>query len=173
VKSGAIEAGGNYNLAVELQILHADGGHAIASFGPVLIRVITSARTDAASLDELARLCEGALARWPMIGIWVVVHHGAPIPDSDVRRYAGRVLRPHSDRTCAVFSLLGLGFWSSAAIAVSKVFAKMLGQQPRINTSVEEGAEQLGLELIGVDAEKLAVIYDELFEIIQTHANNA
>jgi hypothetical protein len=158
---------------VELQIHHVDGKHAIASFGPVLIRVITSSSTDVAMLDDLAGLCEGALARWPMIGIWVIVHHGAPIPDGDVRRHAGRVLRPYRDRTCAVFSLLGLGFWSSAAIAVSKVFAKMLGQQPRINTSVEDGAEQIGLELIGVDAEKLAVIHDELLEMIQTHTKVA
>jgi hypothetical protein len=173
VKPGGGEALGIYNLAVELQIHHIDGGHAIASFGPVLIRVITSARTDTAVLDEVARLSGLALTRWPMIGVWVVAHHGAPLPDGDARRHSGLVLRPFRDRSCVVFSLLGLGFWASAAIAVSKVLALLSGHHPLINTSVEDGAERLGLELIGVDAEKLAVIHDELLEAIQTHAKVA
>jgi hypothetical protein len=158
---------------VELQIHRLDGGHAIASFGPVLIRVITTAPTDPAIIDELARLTELTLGRWPMCGMWVVVHHGAPIPDGDVRRHAGRVLGPFRERQCVVYSLLGLGFWSSAAIAVSIVLAKLIGQRPLISTTVEAGAERLGLELIGVDAEKLAAIHDELLEAIQTHAKVA
>jgi hypothetical protein len=158
---------------VELQIHQLDGGHAVASYGPVLIRVITTAPTDIAVLDEIARLSEQALARWPMIGVWVVVHHGAPIPDSEARRHAGRVLRPLRDRQCVVFSLLGLGFWSSAAIAVTTVLAKLIGHVPMIETSVEAGADRLGIELIGIDAEKLAVIHDELLEMIQAHGKVA
>lgn len=158
---------------MELQIHQLDGGHAVASFGPVLIRVITSAGTDIAVIDELARLSEVALTRWPMIGMWIVVHHGAPIPDSELRRHAGRVLRPLRGRQCLVFSLPGLGFWAAAAITVSRMFAKMVGQHPLIGTSIEDGAERLGHELIGVDAEKLAVIHDELLEAIQAHAKRA
>ena len=64
-------------------------------------------------------------------------------------------------------------FEAAAAITVSMMFAKMMGQHPLIGTSVEDGAERLGLELIGVDAEKLAVIHDELLEAIQAHAKRA
>jgi hypothetical protein len=159
-----------YNLDVELQIHQLDGGHAIASFGPVIIRVITTAPTTTAVIDEFGRLIESALARWPTCGVWVVVHHGAPIPDGDARRHAGRVFGAFGDRQCVVYTLLGLGFWSSAAIAVSLVLAKLIGQHPLIETSIEAGAERLGLELIGIDAEKLAVIHDELLEMIQAHA---
>jgi hypothetical protein len=163
----------HYNLAVELQIHHIDGGHAVASFGPVLLLVITTAPTSTAVIDELARLSGVALARWPMVGVWIVVHHGAPIPDAEVRRHIGRVMSPFRDRQSVVLSLLGLGFWSSTAIAVSTVISRMIGQRPMIETSVEDGAERLGLEMIGVDAEKLAVIHDELLEAIQTHAKLA
>jgi hypothetical protein len=162
-----------YNLAVELQIHRLDSGHAIANFGPVLILVITTAETDAALIDELARQTEHTLSSWPMCALWVVVHHGTPIPDGEVRRHTGRALRPFRERQCVVFSLLGLGFWASAAIAACMVFAKLIGQRPLIESSVEAGAERVGLELIGVDAEKLAVVHDELLEAIQTHAKVA
>jgi hypothetical protein len=158
---------------VELQIHRLDGGHAIASFGPVLILVITTAHTDTTMIDELARLAELALVRWPMCGTWVVVHHGAPIPDGEVRRHTGRVMGRFRDRQCTVYSLLGLGFWASAAIAAMMVFAKLIGQRALIETSIEAGADRLGLELIGVDAEKLAVIHDELLEAMRAHAKVA
>ena len=74
------------------------------------------------------------------------------------------------DRQCVVYSLLGLGFWAVAAIAATTVLAKLMGQRPLIETSVEAGADRVGLELIGVDAEKLAVIHDELLESIQAQA---
>jgi hypothetical protein len=156
-----------YNRTVELEIHQIDGGHAIASFGPVIFLVITTATTSIAVVDEIARLSGIAVTRWPMVGIWVVVHHGAPIPDTEVRRHMGRVLSPFRDRQSVVLSLLGLGFWTGAAIAASTVIAKLIGQRPMIETSVEDGADRLGLELIGVDAEKLAVIHDELLEAIQ------
>jgi hypothetical protein len=155
---------------VDLEIHRLDSGRALASFGPVIIVVITTASTDTAFIDELVRLTEVALARWPMCGIWIVAHHGAPVPDSEVRRHSGRVLRPFRDRQCVVYSMLGLGFWAGTAIATSMGLAKLLGQRPLIETSVEGGADRLGIELIGVDAEKLAVIHDELLEAIQTRA---
>jgi hypothetical protein len=158
-----------YNPRVELEILQIDGGHAIASYGPVLIRVITTAPTDAALLDELRRLTESALERWPMIGIWVVVHHGAPFPDGEVRRHVERDLRPLRDRLCMVVSLLGLGFWAVTAVSVSSMLAKLIGQPALTETSVENGANRLGRELIGVDAEKLAVIHDELLDRIRNY----
>jgi hypothetical protein len=157
---------GVYNLPVDLQIHRIDGGHAIATFGPVLILVITTASTEIAMIDELARLAELTLARWPMCGTWVVVHHGAPIPDGEVRRHTGRVMGRFRDRQCTVYSMLGLGFWASAAIAASMVFAKLIGQRALIETSIEAGAQRLGLELIGVDAEKLVVSYEEVLQAI-------
>jgi hypothetical protein len=161
---------GIYNAPVDLEIHQLDGGRALASFGPVIIAVITTAPTDTAFVDELVRLTELALVRWPMCGIWVVAHHGAPLPDSEVRRHSGRVLRPFRDRQCVVYSMLGLGFWAGTAIATSMALAQLLGQRPLIETSVEGGADRIGIELIGVDAEKLAVIHDELLEAIQARA---
>jgi hypothetical protein len=160
---------GIYNAPVDLEIHQLGGGLALASFGPVIIVVITTAPTDTAFVDELARLTELALVRWPMCAIWAVVHHGAPVPDSEVRRHAGRVLRPFRSRQCVVYSMLGLGFWAGTAIATTTVLAKLMGQRPLIETSVEAGADRIGIELIGVDAEKLAVIHDELLESLQAH----
>jgi hypothetical protein len=165
--------GAIYNPPVDLEIHQLDGGRAVASFGPVIVVVITTAPTDTRFIDELARLSELALVRWPMCAIWVVAHHGAPIPDNEVRRHSGRALRPFRDRQCVVYSLLGLGFWTVAAVAATTMLAKLMGQRPLIETSVEAGADRIGLELIGVDAEKLAVIHDELLETIQAQAKLA
>jgi hypothetical protein len=53
---------------------------------------------------------------------------------------------------------------------MTTMFAKLMGHPSLIETSVEDGADRLGLELIGVDAQKLAVIHDELLHRIQNYS---
>ena len=158
---------------MDLEIHHLDRGQALASFGPVMIRVVTTAPSDLASLEQQHRLTEAALARWPMIGWWVILHHGSPFPDSDFLRRAGPSLRPHRDRIVNVITPLGLGFWASTAFAMVGAMAKLVGQQAFLETSLERGSERLGLELIGVDAERLAATHAELIGAVQTSAKVA
>ena len=158
---------------MDLEIHHIDRGHAVALFGPVLIRVITTAPTDLPSLDQLQQLTELALRRWPMAGVWVVAHHGAPFPDSDFRRHVGPALRPVRDRLAMVVTPLGLGFWSKAAVLMTFTLGKMVGNVPTVETTVERGAVRLGFELIGVDAEKLVASHTALLEGIQAAAKVA
>lgn len=158
---------------MDLEIHYLDDGQAIGFYGPVLIRVVTTAPSDGAILDKIKELTEAALVRWPMAGMWVVVHHGAPFPDSEFRRRFGPVLRPYRERQTFVVTLLGLGFWASSAVAMSSGLSKLLGQHSTVGTSLERSAEHLGQEMIGVDAEKLIASYHELLAAIQSHAKVA
>jgi hypothetical protein len=158
---------------MDLVIHHLDGGQAWASFGPVLIRVITTAPTDLATAEVVSRLMPGELARWPMVGLWIVAHHGAPLPDNEFRRGFGPMLRPWRDRLVVVLTPLGLGFWAKSAVMVSATLSKLAGQQQLIETTLERGAARMGLELIGVDSDKLVASHDELLAAMQTAAKVA
>ena len=152
---------------MDLEIVHADGGHAIGLFGPILIRVITTAPSDLASLEQLHLLTQPALARWPIVAWWIVIHHGAPTPDSDFRRRVGPTIRPYRERLVVLVTPLGLGFWASTAAVVTSALSKLVGQPALLETSIDRGAQRLGMELIGVDAEKLAAAYGELLARIK------
>jgi hypothetical protein len=158
---------------MELEIHHIDAGQAIGFYGPVLIRVLTTAPTDLPSLDQFQQLTELALSRWPIAGVWVVAHHGAPFPDGEFLRQVGPALRPTRDRLVAVMTPLGLGFWAKAAAVMTFTLGRLVGTVPSLETTVERGAARLGFELIGVDAEKLVASHAALLEAIQTAAKVA
>ena len=153
-----------------LKIHHLDSQHAIVTLGAVVIRIIESARTDREELEHLAGLCEAILERHSVAGMWVVVHHGAPIPDAAVRRYAGQLFRPHKDRLSVVYSMLGLGFWSSAAIAATRALTSLMGVRAPIETSVEGGAHRLSQDLIGMDPAKLVSTHHDLLQRMHSKA---
>jgi hypothetical protein len=153
---------------VEPDVQLLDGEQAVVTLGPIIVRIITRARTEFADLDRLTMLVDRTLERSPMAGIWIVAHHGAPVPDGPVRRYAGRVLRPYGDRLCIAYALLGLGFWASAATGATIALSKLIGMRSPIETTVERSAQRLSMELIGVDPTRLIAAHDELLGRIQT-----
>jgi hypothetical protein len=61
------------------------------------------------------------------------------------------------------YALLGLGFWASAATAASLAVSKFIGVHATIETTVERSAEQLCMDLIGIDPTRRVAIHDELF----------
>jgi hypothetical protein len=144
-----------------------DTEQAVATIGPIVVRIITRARTEIDDLDRLVMLVDRTLERSPMAGIWIVAHHGAPVPDPPARRHAGRVFRPYGDRLCIAYSLLGLGFWASAATAATITLSKLIGMRSPIETTVEGGAGRLCMELIGVDPTRLIAAHDELLKRIK------
>ena len=158
---------------MHLHIHRLDTSQATATLGPVVIRVVRSARTEESDLDFLRVLTDEALAKYPASGMWVVVHHGAPIPSGPVRRYTGQVFTPYKERMSLAYSMLGLGFWASAARAASSVLAKLVGANAPTTTSVEEGAHKLSMDLVGVDPEELVAAHDALLERMQLVASAA
>lgn len=141
---------------------YVDHEQALGCLGPVVIRVISSAGTEFVDADRFSRLAKDILQRAPAAGLWAVVHHGAPVPDSSVRRYMGNQLKPFSERLCIVTTMLGLGFWASAATAATHTIAKFTGTGSRITTTVEAGAQRLCMDLIGLDPARLVAAYDQL-----------
>lgn len=152
---------------MDLVLHELDGGHAVANIGPIVCRIINTAPTTPARLDELATHIGATLARSPVAGLWIVAHHDAPIPDRPTRRYAGRVFDPFKDRLSVAYALLGLGFWSSAAVAASLALSKFMGVRATIETSVERSAEQLCMDLIGVDPARLVAVHSDLLARIE------
>lgn len=153
---------------MELHTHRLDAEQAVAILGPVAIRVIRSARTEAADIDCLRGLIDGVLASSPAAGMWIVVHHGAPIPDASARRHAGRVLRAYNDRLSISYSMLGLGFWANAARAATMTVARLIGTHAPVEATLEAGAERLSMDLIGIDPAALVEAHDELLAQIQT-----
>lgn len=155
---------------MEPDVHHLDAEQAVASLGPIVIRVITRARTEFADVDRVATLIDRTLERSPIAGVWVVVHHGAPVPDLSVGRYASRALRKYGDRVCIAYSLLGLGFWAAAAIAAASSLSELMGTPGPTESTIERGAERLCMELVGVDPTRLIAAHDLLLERIQAIA---
>lgn len=153
---------------MEPDIHHLDAEQAVATLGPIVVRVNTRARTEIADVDRVTMLVDRTLERSPMAGIWIVAHHGAPVPDAPVRRYAGRAFRPYDKRLCVAYSLLGLGFWASTASTATITISKLSGMRSPVETSLERGAERLCMELIGVDSTRLIAAHDQLLERIQS-----
>jgi hypothetical protein len=146
---------------VEPEVHILDAEQALLTVGPVVIRIIMSARTETVDIDRVVALVDRTLERSPMAGVWIVAHHDAPVPDAGVRRYVGRVFRPYGERLVIAYSLLGLGFWASTATAAMLAVSKLIGMRSPIETTLERGAERLCMELIGIDPTRLIAAHDQ------------
>ena len=153
---------------MELELHHVDAGQALATIEGVVVRVITTATTNPEDLDALSlhidALLEGG-AGWA--GLWIVVHHGAPVPSISTRRYAGKVFKPYGDKIAVVYSMLGLGFWTSLAISATRSLSKFIGMSAPIELSIEDGAQRLAQEFIGRDPAVYAQAHAQLLAHIQ------
>ena len=151
---------------VDLEIRTIATDEAVAVLGPIVIRVIVGAPTDVACLDRLHLITQELLQRWPVAGMWIVVHHGSPIPDGETRRHAGQIFSPYAERLAIGYALLGLGFWSGAAIAVTRVLARLMRQPTLIDTSVEASAQRMAMEVVGLDPSEFVAVHERLLDDI-------
>jgi hypothetical protein len=145
---------------------YIDAEQALGCVGPIVIRVVDSARTTNVDVDRFVAMVADILERAPAAGMWVIVHHDAPIPDHSIRRYMSQQMKPYNDRVTAVFTLLGLGFWAAAASAATLGITKLVGISPVITTTIEAGAERMCMDLIGVDPARLVAAHSTLLQRI-------
>jgi hypothetical protein len=155
---------------LELEVRRVRHEEQIATFGPVLIRVFRNVPTEIPELDLARELLDELSERWPVIGVWAIAHHGAPIPDGPTRRRAKEVFGRYGDKLVLVQSVVGLGFWAAAGTATGTAIARLLGISFPIENSVEAGAERLAMEMVGLDPQELIVAHDELFRRIEAEA---
>jgi hypothetical protein len=131
--------------------------------GPVLIRVLNGATTEIEDVDFGCALFDAMLERYPAIATLAVVEHGTPIPSAAVRRYTAERFGSYAPRLIVGAVFLGLGFWASASLAATSLFMRVLGKQNgMIETSLEEIARKLSLELVGLDPDALVAFIEQL-----------
>ena len=147
---------------MDLELHHVDETQALATCGAVVMRIVMSAPTRVEDIDHVITLVDAVLERSPTAGLWVVVHHGAPLPPAHVRDHATHQFRPYEDRLCTTVSMLGLGFWASTAYKVTAAFTRLAKRSAPVEASVADGARRLSMELIGIDADALIAAHDEL-----------
>ena len=150
-----------------LQIRRVCGADAVATLGPVGVRVVRTAPTALADIDEAKQIFDELLEGWPVIGALIVVHHGAPVPTGPVRRYARKAFGSYGDRLIMSHVMLGLGFWAAAGRAAVKTITGWTGHPAPLESTVEAGAERLSTELIGVDPATLIAAHDQLLAQMQ------
>lgn len=147
---------------------HVDGGQALATVERVVIRVITTAPTHPEDLDRLSTRLDAVLdSGFAWAGLWIVIHHGAPVPSLSTQRYAGRIFKPYGDKIAIVYSMLGLGFWTNLALSATRSFSKFVGISAPIELSVEDGAQRLAQEFVGRDPAGYVDAHAQLLAHIQ------
>ncbi len=155
---------------MELIVHSLDSGQALATVGPVVMKIITTGSSEIEDVRAILAAVDELLTRLPSAGVWVIVHHGAPLPGPGFPRHAGELMRPYRERVVFAFALPGLGFWSAAASTTATALARLIGVHSQVATDLERSAGQLGMELIGVDPAGLVAAHDELFGRMQLAA---
>jgi len=138
-----------------LRIHHRSDGEVAAELGPLLLRVVRGGSTTDEAVDRLVEMLEGMLARWPAVGVLIIVEHGTPRPTPEIRRRVDAVLRRHGERVVIGYAFLGLGFWSFEAREFAAERAAALGEPVFVEVDVEQLARRMSLELVGIDPERI------------------
>jgi hypothetical protein len=146
-----------------LEIKHQSDTQIYATSGPVLIRIADGAPTEPSEIDRSHAMCLALLDAWPTIGSLLIVHHGTPIPSLTTMRYATQIMAGIEDRVVVGVTLLGLGYWAQAARVTASFFARFIrGNTFVLAGTVEEAAERMSFELVGLDHAQLHCACAEL-----------
>ena len=135
--------------------IHLHDRHEIlAERGPVLIRVLAGEGLDRSRVDRACELLDAMLERYCAVGLIVMFEHDTPLPSRDILAYIRERFDPYGERVVVAVVMLGLGFWLSSFLRMARKFRSQHTVLP--STSVQDGVEQLALELVGLDTEALA-----------------
>ena len=134
----------------------------LAAAGPLAIRVVAGARTEADDVDRVIALADELLGHYPVVGMLVIVEHGSPIPDGEVRRHMRQAAAHLGQRAVVAFALEGLGFWASTALAVATGLMQFAGNSVMADTNLRVLLDRLALDLVGVDPQALFEICEGL-----------
>lgn len=135
---------------MELRVDYRADGEIVAELGPLLLRVVNKVETTHESIDRLVALLERLLARWPLVGVLVLVEHGTPQPAPEIRQRADEAMCRHADRLVIGYAFLGLGFWTADARGFAAARTS-LGLTVFAAATVPELVSRVSLELVGVD----------------------
>lgn len=139
----------------QLRIHQRSDDEIIAQLGAVVIRVVGQIDTTIESIRAVYTTIEAVQRQYPIAGMLVVVEHGAPVPNSDVRRYIDDQLVQHADRLITGYAMLGLGFWAEQARTFAADRSQLQGCTILVDINLEQLAERMARELVGIDPQQL------------------
>lgn len=157
--------------SVELRLRHQSDREVCASWGPVVIRICDGARTEMEDLLRVQQVFDELLETHETVAILLVFMHGTPPPDAQAQRYVRESVARYRDRLILSAALLGLGFWASTARATLGLVARVVGPGNMwLENSVDRAIDRLAFELVGLDANALLTVYQQLTDQLVTSA---
>jgi hypothetical protein len=148
---------------VEVLVHRQTPGEYLASWGPVLVRLLDGGTTTIEDIDRACEVLDRMLERHSAIAVFVVVEHGTPVPPATVRSYVGERFGAYDERVVNGVCMLGLGFWAKAAFSAVTTMVRLSGLSTFVlETNLERAASRLALELIGLDAQGLVEFCEQL-----------
>jgi hypothetical protein len=156
---------------VDLRLHYQTDREICATWGPVVIRICDGVRTEMEDLLRVQKLFEELFTAHKTVAMLLVFMHETPLPDAQTQRYAMESMLVYKDRVILSVAALGLGFWASAMNSALSMIVRVAGPGNMfLETSVERAAERLALELVGLDAEALVAVYQQLWDQLVTSA---
>lgn len=148
-----------------LEIHRRYRGKVLAGDGPALFAVLgPDPEQDPAHIEEVGELIESSLSRYSCVALLLVAEHGMPSPSGEERRLMQEQLVAFGERLVVGYAFCGLGFWADTLRRVV-VGISRLSRTPLIAySSVEETAQHLALEVVGLDAQRLVSHVEQLRE---------
>lgn len=148
---------------MEFEIAYATRTELVAFSSHVVIRITDGHRSEPHDYDRLEAVIADKVGGGDY-GLLVVIHHGTPPPSPETWRYATQVANRRPPGAHVIVARLGLGFWSASAQALlAKLLASLRVKDVQITGSIEEAAQVLATELIGINPDELVRGYDELY----------
>jgi hypothetical protein len=130
-----------------------------------VIRICDRGGTEIADLQRVQEVFDELLGIHRNIGMLLVLTHETPLPGVHLQRYAKDTMLGYSDRVVVSIAVLGLGFWASAMRSALGLFRRIGSRSNMwLESSVEQAIARLTHDLIGIDADALTAVYQQLWE---------
>jgi hypothetical protein len=160
---------------LELRLHYHTDREICATWGPVVIRICDGVRTEIEDLDRVAKVFDEVLTTHKTVAVLLVLTHGTPpLMDIQTQRHAKEAMLRYGNRLLLCGAVLGLGFWASAMRATLSFFMRVAGPNNMwVESSVERAVDRLASELVGIDADGLLVVYQQLWDQLVSRARRA
>lgn len=149
---------------MELRLRYQTDREICATWGPVVIRICDGVRSEREDLVRVKQLFDELLESHKTVAMLLVFTHGTPLPDGPTERYAKETMLGYGNRLVLGATLLGMGFWASTVAAAMGLIARAVGYGNMfIERTAERSIERLADELVGLDADALSAVYQQLW----------
>jgi hypothetical protein len=149
---------------VELRLRYQSDREICATWGAVVIRICDGAQTEIEDLRRVQQLFDELLETRTTIAMLLVFTHGTALPDQATQRFAKESMGAYEERLVISVAVLGLGFWASTMrSALGTIIRVVRRGDVWLEGSVERAITRLTTDLVGIDADALMAVYQELW----------